>query len=119
MADLMEMARNLGGAMARTDEYQILKRAISAADDDREIAELTHRLEKLEERVHAALSRGKSPDKELQDEYEGVVTRLQASSTYQRLIAAQANFDRIVQRVNQTIAQGLEEGAQSRIILPT
>jgi cell fate (sporulation/competence/biofilm development) regulator YlbF (YheA/YmcA/DUF963 family) len=119
MADLTEMARDLGRAMAHTDEYQILKRAISSADDDREITELTRRLEKLEERVHMALSQGRHPEKELQEEYDGVVTKLQASSTYQRLIAAQSNFDRIVQRVNQTIAQGLEEGAQSRIILPT
>ena len=33
-------------------------------------------------------------------------------------VAAQANFDKIVQRVNQTIAQGLDEGASSRIIFP-
>jgi cell fate (sporulation/competence/biofilm development) regulator YlbF (YheA/YmcA/DUF963 family) len=119
MADLSEMARDLGRAMARTDEYQTLRRAISSADEDREITELTRRLEQLEERVHAALAQGRHPDQELQQEYDGVVTRLQASSTYQRLIAAQSNFDRVVQRVNQTIAQGLEEGAQSRIILPT
>ena len=119
MADLNEMARDLGRAMARTDEYQTLRRAISSADDDREITELTRRLEQLEERVHAALAQGKHPERELQEEYDSVVTKLQASSTYQRLIAAQSNFDRIVQRVNQTIAQGLEEGAQSRIILPT
>jgi cell fate (sporulation/competence/biofilm development) regulator YlbF (YheA/YmcA/DUF963 family) len=117
MADLTEMAKDLGRAMAQTDEYQILKRAISSADDDREITELTRRLEQLEERVHAALSQGKHPEKELQEEYDGVVMKLQASSTYQRLIAAQSNFDRVVQRVNQTIAQGMEEGAKSRIIL--
>jgi cell fate (sporulation/competence/biofilm development) regulator YlbF (YheA/YmcA/DUF963 family) len=119
MADLMEMARDLGKAMARTEEYQALKRAISLADDDREIAELTRRLESLEARVHDALEQGKKPELELQNEYEAAVSRLQASSTYQRLIAAQSNFDRVVQRVNQTIAQGLDEGAQSRIIIPT
>ena len=119
MADLMEMARDLGKAMARTEEYQALKRAISLADDDREIAELTRRLEALEGRVHAALEQGRKPDPELQSEYETAVSRLQASSTYQRLVAAQSNFDRVVQRVNQTIAQGLDEGAQSRIIIPT
>jgi cell fate (sporulation/competence/biofilm development) regulator YlbF (YheA/YmcA/DUF963 family) len=119
MADLMEMARDLGRSMARTDEYQTLRRAITAADDDREIGELTRRLEELESRVHDALEQGRKPDAELQNEYETAVSRLQASSTYQRLVAAQANFDRVVQRVNQTIAQGLDEGAQSRIIIPT
>jgi cell fate (sporulation/competence/biofilm development) regulator YlbF (YheA/YmcA/DUF963 family) len=119
MADLMEMARDLGKTMARTEEYQALRRAISLADDDREIAELTRHLEALEARVHEALELGRKPDAELQSQYELAVSRLQASSTYQRLVAAQANFDRVVQRVNQTIAQGLDEGAQSRIIIPT
>lgn len=118
MADIVEMARDLGRALARTDEYQALRRAISAADDDREIGELTGRLESLEERLHAALQRGEKPEAQIQAEYEGMVERLQASSTYQRLVASQANFDRVVQRVNQTIAKGLEEGAESRIILP-
>jgi cell fate (sporulation/competence/biofilm development) regulator YlbF (YheA/YmcA/DUF963 family) len=119
MADLMEMARDLGRTMARTDEYQALRRAISMADDDREITELTRHLEALEGRVQEALEQGRRPDEALQNEYETAVSRLQASSTYQRLVAAQSNFDRVVQRVNQTIAQGLEEGAQSRIIIPT
>lgn len=118
MADIMGMARDLGKSLARTEEYQALKRAISAADDDREIAELTNRLQELEERVHASLQQGRKPEAELEDEYESVVSRLQASSTYQRLVAAQANFDKVVQRVNQTIQQGLQEGAESRIIIP-
>lgn len=119
MADMLEMARDLGRTMARTDEYQALRRAISLADDDREIGELSGRLEELEERVRQALEQGQHPEPEVQQEYESVVARLQASATYQRLISAQANFDKVVQRVNQSIAKGLDEGAESRIILPT
>jgi cell fate (sporulation/competence/biofilm development) regulator YlbF (YheA/YmcA/DUF963 family) len=103
------MARALGQALARTDEYQTLRRAIQAADGDREIQELTNRLQELEERVHGALERGMKPDAALEGEYEGVVGKLQAS---------QANFDKIVQRVNLTIQKGLEEGGTSRIIIP-
>lgn len=119
MAELMDMARDLGRMLARTDEYQALKRAISLADEDREIGELTRRLETLEERLQTALARGEQPEDQLRDEYESTVVRLQGSSTYQRLVAAQTNFDKVVQRVNGTIAKGLEEGAESRIILPT
>ena len=118
MADIYEMARDLGTWMARTDEYQALRRAISAADEDRELGELSRKLEALEEQVHVAHEQGKNPDPALQDEYEQVVMKLQSSPVYQRLVSAQSNFDRIVQRVNQTIAKGLEEGATSRIILP-
>jgi len=118
VADIMGMAKDLGQALARTEEYQALRRAISAADDDREITELTNRLEELEGRVHSSLEQGKRPEPALEEEYDQVVSRLQASSTYQRLVAAQANFDKVVQRVNQTIQQGLQEGAASRIIIP-
>jgi cell fate (sporulation/competence/biofilm development) regulator YlbF (YheA/YmcA/DUF963 family) len=120
MPDIYEMAKDLGTSMARTDEYQALRRAISAADDDREMGELTRKLEALEdeEQVHVMHERGQNPPQALQDEYEQVVMKLQSSAVYQRLVAAQSNFDRIVQRVNQTIAKGLEEGATSRIILP-
>jgi len=119
MADILEMAKDLGRTLARTEEYQTLRRAISLADGDRDIVELTSRLEALEGRVHAALQEGKRPPKEVQEEYDSVMGRLEASAAYQRLVSAQANFDKIVQRVNLTIQKGLEEAAESRIILPS
>ncbi len=117
MAGITEMAKDLGNALARTDEYQALRRAVSAADDDRDIAELKTTLEGLEGRIAAALKSGNEPDEEVANAYEAAVSRLQGNSTYQRLVAAQANFDKVVQKVNETIAKGLEEGADSRIIL--
>jgi hypothetical protein len=87
------------------------------ADDDREIAELRSTLQRLEGSISADLQAGKEPEKEVAEEYESAVNRLQANSTYQRLVAAQTNFDKILQKVNGTIAQGMEEGADSRIIL--
>lgn len=117
MAGIMEQAKDLGNALARTEEYKALRRAIKEADDDREIAEARSGLERLEGSISAALRAGKEPEKEEAEEYEGMVSRLQANSTYQRLVAAQSNFDKVVQKVNGTIAKGLEEGADSRIIL--
>jgi hypothetical protein len=32
-------------------------------------------------------------------------------------VAAQSNFDKVMYKVNETMARGLQEGAQSRIIL--
>jgi len=119
MAGLMDMARDLGGAMARTDEYQALQRAIQAADDDRELVELRNGMERLEVRVSEALRTGTEPDDEVKTEYEDTFTRLQANSAYQRLVSAQANFDKILVRVNETIGTGMQEAASSRIILPT
>lgn len=117
MSGIMEQARNLGNALARTDEYQALRRAAQAADDDREIAEQRSTLERLEGSITTALRAGQDPDEETAKAYEEAVSKLQANSTYQRLVAAQSNFDKVVQKVNETIAKGLDEGADSRIIL--
>lgn len=117
MSGIMEMARSLGNSLARTDEYQALRRAASAADDDREIAEQRTILERLEATITTALRAGQEPDEETARAYDEAVGKLQGNSTYQRLVAAQANFDKKVQKVNEGITMGLEEAANSRIIL--
>ncbi len=119
MAEIMEMAKSLGNALARTDQYQELRRVMAAADDDRELVEVKNALEKLEDGIESTLRAGQQPDQETADEYEALVGRLQANSTYQRLVSAQTNFDKVLRRVNDTIAKGMEEGATSRIILST
>ena len=114
----MEMARDLGRALAQTDEYEILRVAVSSSGDDRTLADLRTELEGLEQRIEAALGAGEEPEGELRASYESAVGRLQASATYQRVVSAQANFDKVVFKVNQTIQEGIAEGAKSRIIVP-
>jgi cell fate (sporulation/competence/biofilm development) regulator YlbF (YheA/YmcA/DUF963 family) len=113
------MARDLGQALARTDEYQELKRAMSQADDDREIVELRNKIEKLERSLQSKIRQGEQPEEEDVDEYEELVGELQAKPAYQKLAAAQANFDKVVKKVNETISKGLDEGADSKIVLPS
>lgn len=117
MQEIMEMAERLGQALARTDEYQALRRAIAASGDDRELAELQSQIQELEQRMQTRLQGGEEPTEEQAKEYEGFFTRLQANASYQRLVAAQTNFDKIVAKVNETIHQGIQKGADSRIIL--
>ena len=113
----LEKAKELGNAVGRTEEYQAVKRAIQAADEDRELATLRTELEKLEAGIEASLRAGQEPDAPTAAAYEAAVGRLQANPGYQRLVAAQTNFDKMMARVNQAIAQGMEEGGSSRIIL--
>ena len=82
------------------------------------MTELRTELEGLEGQIEAALRGRSEPAEELKSGYEEAVGRLQASATYQRLVSAQANFDKILLKVNQTIQEGIAEGAESRIILP-
>ena len=119
MEGITEKARELGRLLGQTNEYQTLKRAAAAADDDRDIVEFRGKLEELDQRVATAIRTGEEPDATLVEEHDALVSRFQSSSTYQSLIAAQMNFDKILTRVNQTITEGIEEGAEGRIILST
>jgi len=119
MAEIADMARSLGQAMGRTEEYKALKRALEGMDDDRELAELKSELEGLEGGIEATLRSGGQPDDETRQAYEACVTRLQANANYQRVVAAQSNFDKVVMKVNETIAKGIQEGGESQIILAT
>ncbi len=117
MAGIHDMARELGGALARTEEYQALKRAMEAADEDRELVELRNRIQGLEERLEAMLRAGQEPDDELKRSYQSTADELQAMPAFQRLVAGQSNFEKVMYKVNETVARGIEEGAQSRIII--
>ena len=117
MAGIYDMARELGGALARTDEYQALKRAMDAADEDRDLVAARNRIHQLEERITDLLRAGRDPDQELQNAYATAAEELQAMPAFQRLIAAQSNFEKVMHKVNETVAKGIEQGAQSRIIL--
>jgi cell fate (sporulation/competence/biofilm development) regulator YlbF (YheA/YmcA/DUF963 family) len=117
MREIHEMAERLGQALARTDEYQALRRAIDGSGDDRELAELQSAIQKLEQEMQGQLQQGKEPSEEQGKAYEGFFFRLQANASYQRLVSAQSNFDKVVTRVNETIHTGIQKGAESRIIL--
>ena len=117
MQEILEMAERLGQNLARTEEYQALKRAIDGSADDRELAELQSLMQALEQELQALLQGGQQPSEEKTREYEELFGKLQSNSSYQRLVATQTNFDKVVQKVNETIHQGIQKGAESRIIL--
>jgi cell fate (sporulation/competence/biofilm development) regulator YlbF (YheA/YmcA/DUF963 family) len=119
MPNIDEMAKDLGQALGRTPEYQALKQAAESANDDRELVSLRNELEKLESELVAQLRSGQEPDASVQEKYEGLAESLQVRPVYQMLVVAQANFDKVLQRVNDTIAKGIQEGASGRIILPS
>ncbi len=114
-----EKARDLGRLIGQTDEYKALQRARDRISDDREVVTLINRLGELEQEIGRSLQRGEAPTNAIREEYDDLVSRLQASPVYQSLVAAQANFDKILTRVNEEIGKGMEAAAQSRIILPS
>ncbi|MEX0856004.1 MAG: YlbF family regulator [Gemmatimonadota bacterium] len=118
MSKIEEMAKDLGQALGRTDEYQALKSAAEKLDEDRDLVTLRREIETLESEMVAILQSGREPDEEARTKYEGLAEKLQGRSEYQRLVSAQSNFDKLLQKVNETISTGIRDGASSRIILP-
>ena len=119
MAEINEMATTLGQALGRTPEYQSLDRAIKRADDDREIVELRNQIMDLEKTLQSAIAMGQQPSEEQVAEYEEALQKLQTSASYQSLVAAQSNFEKVMARVNEAIQKGMRDGATSRIIIPS
>lgn len=118
MDSIQEKAREIGRLIAQSDEYKALRRANDRLGEDRESVALVNRLSALEGELTSVLRAGREPSQEQQDEYERLVEDLQQRSAYQAIAAAQANFDRVMMRVNEEISRGIEAGEQSRIILP-
>lgn len=118
MNGIEEKAREIGRLLSQTSEYRAVRDANSALSDDREAVKLVNRLSELEDEIAGHLRAGREPTSEQQKEYESLAEQLQTLSSYQRVVAAQSNFERLMGRINEEIGRGLEAGEQSRIILP-
>jgi len=119
MDAIAEKAREVGRVLSRAEEYQALKRANERLSDDRETVSLLNQIAELQDRITMTLQSGAEPTPEQQSEYETLATLLQGRAAYQAVAAAQANFDRLMLKVNEEIARGIEAGEQSRIIFPS
>lgn len=117
MDSFAEKAQEVGRLLAQTDEYKALKRANDRLADDRDAVTRLNRLTELQETMTRAIRTGVEPPAEEQEEYERLVGEIQSNTVYQQFVAAQANFDRVMMKVNEEIARGIEAGEQSRIIL--
>jgi cell fate (sporulation/competence/biofilm development) regulator YlbF (YheA/YmcA/DUF963 family) len=116
---MLEKAREVGRLLGQTDEYRALQRARQRLNDDRQAVELLNRLGDLERSIATALQAGEAPSDEAQQEYEELASKLQSGPVYQGVVAAQSNFDRLLQKVNEEMGTGIEAGSKSSIIMPS
>jgi cell fate (sporulation/competence/biofilm development) regulator YlbF (YheA/YmcA/DUF963 family) len=116
---MTEKARDLGRLIGQADEYKALDRARERFSNDREAVERVNKLAQLESEIAKALQSNQEPTEAEREEYERTFAELQGNASYQAMIAAQSNFDRILTKVNEEISKGVELCASSRIILPS
>jgi cell fate (sporulation/competence/biofilm development) regulator YlbF (YheA/YmcA/DUF963 family) len=116
---ITEKAEELGRLISQTAEYRYLQAANRELSDDRDATELINRARDLQERALAHLERGERPPEDVREQLDEVRGEIQGKSRYQSLVAAQANFDKLMDRVNSAIGRGMKKGEESRIILPS
>jgi len=115
---IMEKARELGAILGQTAEFGALNRARKRLEEDESLRPLIEAMDQLERELAEMLQRGEQPDDAFRVRYESAFGALQGHASYQGMVAAQSNFDRILARVNEEIGRGMEQGSASRIILP-
>jgi cell fate (sporulation/competence/biofilm development) regulator YlbF (YheA/YmcA/DUF963 family) len=117
MEQIWDKAREIGRLVAQSDEYKALKRANDTLANDRDTVAGINRLGALQEKIGGTLQQGGEPEEADSQEFERLAGVVQASPHYQAFEAARGNFDRLMMRIDEEIAKGIEAGEQSRIIL--
>ena len=102
--------------IGQSPEYQALKRSSEALNEDREAVTLLQQMEKLRGDAQDLIQRGENPTAEMEQQLDSMLEKIQSQPVYQRAVAAQENFDKLMLRVNQWIMDGMKKGAASPII---
>ena len=119
MADitlLQEKAADLGRLIGQSAEYQAVKRAGEVLNADREAVALLQQMERLQTDAQRMIQRGEQPGEEMERQLDELLGKIQGNSLYQRMAASEENFNKLMQRVNEWIGEGIRKGATSSII---
>ncbi len=113
---LEEKAKELGRLIGQSSEYQALKRSSEGLNEDRDAVALLQQMEKLRGEAQQLIQREENPTPEMEQQLDSMLEKIQSQTAYQRAVAAQENFDKLMLRVNQWIMDGMKKGAASPII---
>jgi len=111
-----DKAKELGRLIGQSGEYQAVKRANDALTGDKEAVDLLRQMETLRTSAQQMIERGERPSDEMEQSLDTLLGRVQQNATYQRLVVAQENYDKMMMKVNDWIVEGIKKGATSSII---
>ena len=114
---LEDKAKDLGRSIGQSEEYKAVKRYSEALNADREATTILRQMEQIRQDAQSMIDRGDEPTPAMEQQLDALLQQVQGNPAYQRAIAAQDNFDKLMLRVNQWIADGIRAGATSSIIL--
>ena len=111
-----DKAKELGRLIGQSSEYQAVKRANDALGGDTEAVTLLQQMETLRTDAQRMIERGERPSEEMEQSLDDLLGKVQRNATYQRLVVAQENYDKLMMKVNDWIVEGIKKGATSSII---
>ena len=111
-----DKAKELGRLIGQSNEYQAVKRSSDALNEDKDTVALLQKMEELRMNAQRMMQKGERPTEAMEHELDGLLGQIQGRPSYQRLLVAQENFDKIMAKVNDWILEGIEKGATSSII---
>ena len=111
-----DKAKDVGRAIGQSPEYQAMKRANDTLAGDSEAVALLQEMETIRLDAQRMIQRGERPTAEMEARLEDLLAKVQVNPTYQRLVVAQENYDKLMMRVNDWIVEGIKKGATSSII---
>ncbi len=114
---LEEKARELGRIIGQSPEYQSVRKSSEALNADRDAVAVLQQMEKVRVDAQQMIQRGEQPTPEMEKQLDDLLMKVQGNSVYQRAIAAQENFDKVMYQVNNWILDGMKKGATSSIIM--
>ncbi|MEO6877991.1 MAG: YlbF family regulator [Gemmatimonadaceae bacterium] len=111
-----DRAKELGRMIGQSPEYQSVKRSSDSLNQDTDTVGLLQKMEELRMNAQRMMQKGERPTEEMEHELDALLGQVQGRPSYQRLLVAQENFDKVMAKVNDWILEGIEKGATSSII---
>jgi cell fate (sporulation/competence/biofilm development) regulator YlbF (YheA/YmcA/DUF963 family) len=109
-------AKELGRLIGQSDEYKALKRSNEGLGADKDAVTMLRRMEELRQEAQAMIERGQEPTADMERELDELLSKVQVNPIYQKAVAAQENFDKLMMQVNTWIGEGIRTGSTSSII---
>lgn len=116
MTQLEDKAKELGRIIGQSQEYQAVKRANDALNNDRDAVTVLRRMEELRQSAQQMIARGEQPTQEMEEQLDELLGKVQGNPLYQGVAVAQENFDKVMVGVNEWILDGIRKGSSSPII---
>jgi cell fate (sporulation/competence/biofilm development) regulator YlbF (YheA/YmcA/DUF963 family) len=111
-----DKAEELGRLLGQTEEYKALRRASDRLREDAAVQKIIAEAERLAQEIERSAQQGQEPTKEQVEQYDKALQSVQGNPVYQQMVAAQANFEKLMSKINARIYDGMKKGSASPII---